>query len=124
MPLLLGSIACAVHLPNLAGPFDTTLEGTNGSLFEGPIQRFYERLGFWNLMGRPVFSAVPTTPPILELYLNHPPLLYWLVRISVAMFGLTEWAFRLVPFTATVATVVMSAWWLRRMIGCVAGSSA
>jgi len=41
-------------------------------------------------------------------YLDHPPLLAWLVRGSTELLGTSEWAVRLVPFLAWVVTAVFA----------------
>src|SRR5207247_2362940 len=41
-----------------------------------------------------------------QLYLDKPPLLYWAVMISYSLFGVHDWAARLVPALAGLLTVV------------------
>jgi dolichol-phosphate mannosyltransferase len=53
-----------------------------------------------------------------EPYLQKPPLLYWLIMASYRVFGIHDWAARLVPCTAAFATVVVVYFWGRRTIGC------
>lgn len=57
--------------------------------------------------------------PVLhgEPYLDKPPLLYWLVMGSYAVFGVHDWAARLVPGLAGVLTVLLTYWWGRRVAG-------
>ncbi len=61
--------------------------------------------------------------PVLhgEPYLDKPPLLYWLVMGSYAVFGVHDWAARLVPGLAGVLTVLLTYWWGRRVAGERAG---
>jgi 4-amino-4-deoxy-L-arabinose transferase-like glycosyltransferase len=61
--------------------------------------------------------------PVLhgQLYLDKPPLLYWLVMSSYALFGVHDWAARLVPGLAGVLTVLLTYWWGRRVVGERAG---
>jgi len=42
-----------------------------------------------------------------EPYLDKPPLLYWLVMLSYSVFGVHDWAARLVPALAVHATVLL-----------------
>ncbi|MHB1422473.1 MAG: glycosyltransferase [Gemmataceae bacterium] len=61
--------------------------------------------------------------PVLhgEPYLDKPPLLYWLVMGSYTVFGVHDWAARLVPGLAGVLTVLLTYWWGRRVAGERAG---
>jgi dolichol-phosphate mannosyltransferase len=61
--------------------------------------------------------------PVLhgEPYLDKPPLLYWLVMGSYSVFGVHDWAARLVPALAGVLTVLLTYWWGRRVAGERAG---
>jgi 4-amino-4-deoxy-L-arabinose transferase-like glycosyltransferase len=52
-----------------------------------------------------------------EPYLDKPPLFYWLVMVSYAVFGFHEWTARLVPALAMQASVLVCYWLGRRMIG-------
>jgi dolichol-phosphate mannosyltransferase len=52
-----------------------------------------------------------------ELYLDKPPLFYWLVGICVRLFGAQEWSVRLVPSTATFLTILATYFFGRRMLG-------
>ncbi|HUM03662.1 MAG TPA: phospholipid carrier-dependent glycosyltransferase [Thermoanaerobaculia bacterium] len=66
------------------------------------------------------------------LYFEKPPLLYWLVAGSMALFGENEWAARLPGMLATIGMVLMAAvfagrrWGTRTglLAGLVTGSSA
>ena len=51
-------------------------------------------------------------------YIEKPPLLYWLMAASMALFGENEWAARLVPALALFAT----AWKLQRFLIRATGS--
>jgi dolichol-phosphate mannosyltransferase len=61
--------------------------------------------------------------PVLhgEPYLDKPPLLYWLVMASYALFGVHDWAARLVPGGVGVLTVLLTYLWGRRAAGERAG---
>ena len=43
-----------------------------------------------------------------EPYLDKPPLLYWLVMLSYSVFGVHDWAARLVPALAVHGTILMT----------------
>jgi dolichol-phosphate mannosyltransferase len=57
--------------------------------------------------------------PVLhgQPYYHKPPLLYWLVMGSFALFGVHDWAARLVPCTASFLTVLVSYAWGRKTLG-------
>jgi dolichol-phosphate mannosyltransferase len=64
--------------------------------------------------------------PVLhgEAYLDKPPLLYWLVMGSYTVFGVHDWAARLIPGLAGVLTVLLTYGWGRRVVGERAGLCA
>jgi dolichol-phosphate mannosyltransferase len=57
--------------------------------------------------------------PVLhgEDYLQKPPLLYWLVMLNYQIFGVHDWAARLVPCLAGIASVMLVTLWARRTMG-------
>jgi 4-amino-4-deoxy-L-arabinose transferase-like glycosyltransferase len=61
--------------------------------------------------------------PVLhgQPYLDKPPLLYWAVMGCYAVFGVHDWAARLVPGLAGALTVLLTWWWGRRAVGERAG---
>ncbi len=54
-------------------------------------------------------------------YLDQPPLLSWLVMASYSLFGVHDWAARLVPGLAGLCTVLLAYLWGRRAAGERAG---
>jgi 4-amino-4-deoxy-L-arabinose transferase-like glycosyltransferase len=56
-----------------------------------------------------------------QAYYHKPPLLYWLVMFSYGIFGVHDWAARLVPTLASLATVLVAWLWGRRAFGPRAG---
>jgi 4-amino-4-deoxy-L-arabinose transferase-like glycosyltransferase len=54
-------------------------------------------------------------------YLDKPPLLYWSVMVSYRLFGVHDWAARLVPGLAGVLTVLAAWLWGRRVFGALPG---
>jgi dolichol-phosphate mannosyltransferase len=61
--------------------------------------------------------------PVLhgEPYYQMPPLLYWLVLASYRLFGVHDWAARLIPSAAAFLTVLVVYGWGRRTLGHRAG---
>jgi dolichol-phosphate mannosyltransferase len=57
-------------------------------------------------------------------YYDKPPLLYWLVMGSYRLFGVHDWAARLVSGTAAFLTVLVTYFWGRRLAGRGAGFAA
>jgi 4-amino-4-deoxy-L-arabinose transferase-like glycosyltransferase len=57
--------------------------------------------------------------PVLhgEDYYQKPPLLYWLIMLSYQVFGVHDWAARLVPTTASILTILVSYAWARQTVG-------
>lgn len=57
--------------------------------------------------------------PVLhgQPYLDKPPLLYWLVMGSYSIFGVHDWAARIVPGLCGWLTVLVTFWWARRAAG-------
>jgi len=64
--------------------------------------------------------------PVLQgqPYYDKPPLLYWLVMVSYSLFGVHDWAARLVPSTAALLCVLVTYGWGRRMLGAPAALAA
>jgi dolichol-phosphate mannosyltransferase len=50
-------------------------------------------------------------------YVHKPPLLYWLVMASYSLFGVHDWAARIVPGIAGVLMVAIAYLWGRRTLG-------
>jgi 4-amino-4-deoxy-L-arabinose transferase-like glycosyltransferase len=57
--------------------------------------------------------------PVLhgEDYLQKPPLLYWLIMLSYQLFGVHDWAARLVPVSAGILVVLATYSWARSTVG-------
>jgi hypothetical protein len=70
-------------------------------------------------IGREMFQRGEWVVPYLqsEPYLDKPPLLYWLIEASYALFGVQVWAARLVPALAVHGCVLLVYLLGRRMIG-------
>jgi dolichol-phosphate mannosyltransferase len=80
------------------------LEPEEGRYAEIPRQMLAE--GSWLV---PILHGQP--------YLDKPPLLYWLVMASYSLFGVHDWAARLVPGVAGLLTIAVSYFWARRTAG-------
>lgn len=50
-------------------------------------------------------------------YYHKPPLLYWLVMASYSIFGVHDWAARLIPALCSLGTVLATSWWGRQIGG-------
>jgi dolichol-phosphate mannosyltransferase len=61
--------------------------------------------------------------PVLhgETYWQKPPLLYWLVMLSYHLFGVHDWAARLVPALAGLGSVLIVTGWAWRTLGFWSG---
>jgi 4-amino-4-deoxy-L-arabinose transferase-like glycosyltransferase len=70
-------------------------------------------------IARQMLSADSLVVPLYHgsAYLDKPPLLYWLVMASYAVFGIHDWAARLVPCTAAFLCVLVVYGWARRTAG-------
>ena len=68
---------------------------------------------------REMLSAGEWIVPTLqgEPYLDKPPLFYWLVMLSYAIFGYHDWAARLIPALAMHGTVLLTYGLGRRIVG-------
>ncbi len=68
---------------------------------------------------REMFQRGEWVVPVLggEPYLDKPPLVYWLVMVSYRVFGVHDWAARLVPALAVHASVLLTYLLGRRMLG-------
>src|SRR6516165_11765096 len=68
---------------------------------------------------REMLEAGEWTVPLLqnEPYLDKPPLFYWLVMGSYWLFGVSEWAARLVPALAIHGCILLTYFLGRRTLG-------
>jgi dolichol-phosphate mannosyltransferase len=68
---------------------------------------------------RQMLAADRWIVPVLhgQDYLDKPPLFYWAVMASYRLFGVHDWAARLVPGLAGVGCVLITLLWGRRMFG-------
>jgi 4-amino-4-deoxy-L-arabinose transferase-like glycosyltransferase len=99
--LLLALLGSALLLTRLTCPL---LEPEEARYAEIPRQMLAE--------GRFVEPVLHGQP-----YYQKPPLLYWLVMLSYSVFGVHDWAARLVPALASLATVFVTWFWARSAFG-------
>jgi hypothetical protein len=69
--------------------------------------------------GMPVVAVGDAVPPPEErsIYATHPPGLVWLVAAAFCVFGEAEWAARLVPIIASLGSLGLFVWLVRRAWG-------
>jgi dolichol-phosphate mannosyltransferase len=103
--LMLGLVAALLFFTRLSCPL---LEPEESRYAEIPRQMLAEGRLF-----EPVWHGVP--------YYQKPPLLYWLVMGCYSLFGVHDWAARLVPAMAGLLTVLLTFWWGKRTAGLGAG---
>ncbi len=103
--LLLVVIAALLFFSRLDAPL---LEPQEPRYAEIPRQMLAE-----GRMVTPILNGQP--------YLDKPPLLYWSVMASYVLFGVHDWAARLVPALAGLLTVLLTYLWGRRTAGDRAG---
>ena len=66
------------------------------------------------------FGLVTTYAGAPDLWNTKPPLLIWLMAASVTVFGPSEWALRLPSMLASLGTIAILFWFVRRTTGSVA----
>ena len=78
----------------------------NGAFFS-QLARNFLRYPWEIHHGMPIVAVGEAVPPPAErsIYATHPPGLVWLVALAFRLFGEHEWAARLVPITASVASL-------------------
>ncbi len=88
-----------------------------GSPLQEPQEARFAEVARQMLAGHP--WVVPALPG--QAFADKPPLLPWLVLLSYRIFGVHDWAARLVAGGAGFATVLLTWWWGRRLLGPRAG---
>ncbi len=111
--------AVARYAPVIDEPWDRSAGSTNGAIYFGRFEQNFERLGFAELRGAPLFYVLPMRDhPGSLLYWHHPPLIPWLIRGAVAIGGYSERTFRLVPIVCSTLTAVL----LALLVGAARGT--
>ena len=98
------------HVPVAAAPFGQGIADVNSGRYQGGIQKAYEKLGFWQLRGAPYHTPLPSDPVYGYTYLNHPPLYNWGTRLSVVLFGYTEFGLRAYAILCCAILAAILAW--------------
>ena len=103
--MLFGGLALGLRSIGITAPWGADNFGTAGAFFS-IAARNYVRYGYLATHLVPVVTAEgPPSPPVY--YVHHPPLLELLVSASFALFGVHEWAARLVPLAFSLASLVL-----------------
>jgi 4-amino-4-deoxy-L-arabinose transferase-like glycosyltransferase len=103
--VLLGAIAIGLRCIGLTAPWGADNLGNSGAFF-AIAARNYPRYGYLATGLVPVVTAEGPPSPALY-YTHHPPLVPLLVSAAFALFGQHEWAARLVPLAAAIASLVL-----------------
>jgi len=113
--VLLGALALGLRCIGLTAPWGADNLGTAGAFFS-IAARNYPAYGYLATRLVPVVTAEgPPSPAVY--YANHPPLVPLLVSASFAVFGEHEWAARLVPLLAALASLAMLGYLAARFYG-------
>jgi 4-amino-4-deoxy-L-arabinose transferase-like glycosyltransferase len=108
LPLHLAILVCVAALLLFIRPSCPLLEPDESRYAEIPRQMLAE-----GHFVEPIWRGQP--------YYHKPPLLYWLIMLSYHLFGVHDWAARLVPTAASLGTVLVTYLWGRRTFGSRAG---
>jgi hypothetical protein len=101
--MVLGALALGMRCLGLTRPWGADNLGYSGAFCSIAAQNYF-RYGY--LATRLVPVATPEGPPSPAIfYPHHPPLVPLLVSASFALFGRHEWAARLVPLVASIASL-------------------
>jgi len=101
--MLFGGLALGLRSIGITATWGADNFGTAGAFFS-IAARNYVRYGYLATHLVPVVTAEgPPSPPVY--YVHHPPLLELLVSASFALFGVHEWAARLVPLAFSLASL-------------------
>jgi len=102
--LLLGGVVLRTH--EITYCWTTDFRGQCGSFYSN-IARNFVKHGFLATKFTPVESINPRSPEEFRYYVNHPPLLEWLVALSFKAFGISEFSARLVPLVFSFLTMIL-----------------
>jgi hypothetical protein len=102
---------------NFAAPW-TGLHDWNGAFFS-ELARNLLRYPWEIHHGMPIVGVGEQVPPPAErsIYATHPPGLVWLVAVSFSLLGESEWAARLVPIVASLASLLLLVSLVKRRYG-------
>ena len=113
--VLVAALALALRCIGFTAPWGADNFGTAGAFFS-IAARNHLRYGYGSTHLLPVVTAEgPPSPAVY--YTNHPPLLELLVSASFGMFGIHEWAARLVPLVFSIVSLGLLVHLARRFYG-------
>lgn len=105
IPILLFLLTIVVVGNNLGKPF-IGIHDWNGARY-GNIARNYLRYGFFTTKFSQVENSGEVRPSEFRYLTHYPPLLPILISASYRIFGINEWATRLVSLLATAGAIVL-----------------
>ena len=121
--LLAAAVCAALYGGRLADPLERSLSSSSTN-YMVLFFRNWDEAGFAHLKGVPTVGTGGETLHERVPYLHHPPLSYWLIYAARRAGGWTEWAFRLVPYLATVLAAALTALLATRLAGPLWGLGA
>ncbi len=96
----------ALRMQNFTDPWTSDHRGWSGSYY-GNIARNYVEHGYIETKFGAVENVAPNDSSEFKYYVNHPPLLGLLISVSFRIFGISEWAVRLVPLLASMISLLL-----------------
>jgi 4-amino-4-deoxy-L-arabinose transferase-like glycosyltransferase len=78
-----------------------------GGAFYSTVARNFVRYGYCETGFAPVVSTGIVDPGQFEVYFHHPALSMWLTGLSFHVFGVHEWAARLLPLVFSLLTMAL-----------------
>jgi len=85
--------------------------------FYSHIARNYLTFGLSETKGAMVPNINPRTPDEFSYYLDHPPMVGWLVALSFEIFGYYEWSARIVALVCSMGSLVVMYFVVKRVCG-------
>ena len=116
LPLLIIVAGTALRMQDFTSLWTSDHRGWSGSYY-GNIARNYIEHGYVETKFGAVQNVDPRDPAEFDYYVNHPPLLGLLISVSFHVFGIHEWAVRLVPLLASVISMWVILLIARRLWG-------
>jgi 4-amino-4-deoxy-L-arabinose transferase-like glycosyltransferase len=121
--LLAAAVCAALYGGRLNRPLERSLSSSSTN-YMVLFFRNWDEAGFAHLKGVPTVGTGGATLAERVPYLHHPPLAYWLIYGARLVGGWTEWAFRLVPYLATVLASALTVLLAARLVGPIWGLGA
>jgi len=98
--------AVSIQWVGVGDPWNAKQEGITGAVYS-LCGRNFVRHGFMETEFIPFRNAGAISPEEFHFYVNHPPLVPILVALSFKIFGVHEWAARLVPLLFSLGSLWM-----------------